>query len=116
MMSESRLGPARRLFGLVLMIGLSPEAAAQEIDLDALRKRAEELLTAGRYEAALGEAIKLEAAIKERLGTSHMNYAIALDMLARVNLEQGRYAEAEELLRRALAIEEKVLGVDHADM
>jgi hypothetical protein len=45
-------------------------------------------------------------------GTDHPEVAIRLNNLARVLEETGRYAEAESLLRRALAIHEKGFGSD----
>ena len=42
--------------------------------------------------------------------------ALALNNLATLYKSQGRYAEAEPLLKRALAIRERALGLDHPDV
>ena len=41
---------------------------------------------------------------------------LALNNLAALYDDQGRYAEAEPLYKRALAIDEKALGPDHPDV
>ena len=41
---------------------------------------------------------------------------LALNNLAALYDNQGRYAEAEPLYKRALAIQEKALGPDHPDV
>jgi CHAT domain-containing protein/tetratricopeptide (TPR) repeat protein len=120
-----REGSMRRrvsLFSIVLLLGglctltvLTP-AAAQQIDLNAISKRANELYAAGNYPAALVEAQKFEAGTKARFGTDHANYAIALNTLANVYHAQGRFAEAEAHFKRALAIREVKLGGDHVDV
>ncbi len=50
------------------------------------------------------------------LGPEHPDVAISLNNLARLYTGQGRYAEAEPLIQRALAIWEKALGPDHPDV
>lgn len=47
------------------------------------------------------------------LGPDHPDVAQILNNLALLYEGQGRYAEAEPLLRRALAIAEKALGPEH---
>jgi CHAT domain-containing protein/tetratricopeptide (TPR) repeat protein len=108
---------AALVFAPALMIGLLlAPASAQQDDLNALFKRANELLSAGQYDAALVEAQKFEAAAKARLGTSDANYANALSTLAKVYQFQGKYADAEGLYKRALAIWEAKLGKDHPNV
>src|SRR5208337_2528773 len=85
------------------VIAIAP-AAAQQDDLNAIYKRFSELRTAGNYAAALVEAQKYEAAVKARFGVNHANYGGALHNLALVYGEQGKYADAEGLYKRALAI------------
>ena len=94
---------------LFVLIAMAP-AAAQQGDLNAILKRFSELYAAGNYPAALVEAQKLEARVKARFGVNHANYGIALNNLAVVYETQGKYAEAERLFKRALAIREKALG------
>jgi CHAT domain-containing protein len=50
------------------------------------------------------------------LGPDHPNVALSLSNLASLYQDQSRYAEAETLAKRALAIREKVLGPDHPDV
>jgi len=49
------------------------------------------------------------------LGPEHPDTAQGLNNLGSVLAAQGRYADAEPLYRRALAIWEKVLGPEHPD-
>ena len=55
--------------------------------------------------------------IKERaLGADHPGVAETLGNLANVYDSQGKYADAEGLYKRALAIFEKAFGADHPDV
>lgn len=104
-----------RRLGVVLTLALGmcctlAPAAAQVADLNAIYKRFSKFNAAGDYGAALAEARKMEAVVKARFGTDHANYASALTNLAIVYQSQGKYAEAEGLYKRALAIREKALG------
>jgi CHAT domain-containing protein/tetratricopeptide (TPR) repeat protein len=99
---------------LLLTSAIAP-AAAQQGDLHAIIWRYHELYAAGNYSAALVEAQKFEAGIKARSGTHNANYSLALNNLANVYRAQGKYAEAEALHKRALAIYE-ALGKDHPDV
>jgi tetratricopeptide (TPR) repeat protein len=47
------------------------------------------------------------------LDAEHPDVATSLNNLAGVYKDQGRYAEAEQLLKRALAIDEKAVGPEH---
>ena len=47
------------------------------------------------------------------LGPEHPEVATSLNNLAALYKAQGRYAEAEPLYRRSLAIKEKALGPEH---
>ena len=100
---------------LFVLIAMAP-AAAQQGDLNAILKQFSELYAAGNYPAALVEAQKLEARVKARFGVNHGNYGIALNNLAAVYGAQGKYADAEGLFGRALAIREKALGASHPDV
>jgi tetratricopeptide (TPR) repeat protein len=51
--------------------------------------------------------------VEEVLGEEHPDMALSLNNLAALYDNQGRYAEAEPLYQRALAIVEKVLGEEH---
>ena len=50
---------------------------------------------------------------EKALGADHPDVAATLNNLAVVYTAQGRYADAEGLYKRALAIKEKALGADH---
>ena len=100
---------------LFALIAMAP-AAAQQGDLDAIFKRFNELYAAGNYPAALVEAQKLEAMAKARFGVNHAKYGSALNNLAIVYRAQGKYADAEELYKRDLAISEKALGASHPNV
>ena len=55
--------------------------------------------------------------IREKaLGPDHPHVAQSLNNLAVLYQSQGRYAEAEPLYKRALAIREKALGPEHPDV
>ena len=51
----------------------------------------------------------------ERFGPQDPRLATTLNTLGEVERAQGKYAEAESLLRRALAIREEALGSHHPD-
>ena len=50
------------------------------------------------------------------MGENHPNLAFGLNNLALLHYDRGTYVKAEELLRRALAIEEKTYGADHPEL
>jgi tetratricopeptide (TPR) repeat protein len=56
----------------------------------------------------------LEAA--EKFGPEDTRLATTLNDLAAVYYNQGKYAQAEPLYKRALAIREKALGPEHPDV
>lgn len=67
----------------------------------------------GNFQAALQY---FEEALEEAriaFGTTHPNYAIALNNLAALSIETGEYGETEPLLRQTLEITGQVLGTDH---
>ena len=101
---------------LVVLSAVEPAAAQQMGDLQATFKRFEEFYNARNYPAALIEAQKVEAGVKARFGVNHPNYAVALHNLANAYNAQRKYAEAEGLYKRALAIREKALGEDHPNV
>ena len=53
---------------------------------------------------------------EKALGPNHPNVAFSLNNLAALYASQGRYADAEPLLKRALAVRETVLGPSHPDV
>ncbi|PYU92949.1 MAG: hypothetical protein DMG08_11350 [Acidobacteria bacterium] len=50
---------------------------------------------------------------EKELGPEHPHVTLSLNDLAAVYLNQGKYADAESLYRRSLAIREKALGPEH---
>ena len=52
----------------------------------------------------------------EKFGPEDSRLATSLNNLALVYQAQGKYAEAEPLFKRALAIQEKALGPEHPDV
>ena len=50
------------------------------------------------------------------LGPDHPDVAQSLNGLAALYKAEGRYADAEPLYKRCLAIREKALGPDHPDV
>jgi CHAT domain-containing protein/tetratricopeptide (TPR) repeat protein len=97
---------------LLLLIAMGP-AVAQHVDVAAIYKRWQELFEAGNYPAALVEAQRYEAEVKAQFGINHPNYATSLNALAVLYKNQARYADAEPLNKRALAIYEKASGPNH---
>ena len=65
----------------------------------------------GRAASGAGPKIREKA-----LGPLHPDFARSLNELAWLRSNQGRYADAEHLARRALTIREKALGPDHLDV
>jgi tetratricopeptide (TPR) repeat protein len=54
--------------------------------------------------------------LEKALGPDHPDVAKPLNNLAELNSVQGKYAEAEPLYKRSLAIWEKALGPDHPNV
>jgi CHAT domain-containing protein/tetratricopeptide (TPR) repeat protein len=110
-----------QLSGIILSLVLAvcvvhAPASAQQADINAIFQTFQENYARGNYPTALIEAQKYEQTIKARFGTSHTNYAGALNNLAVVYYSQGKYAEAEGFHKRALAIRERALGANHPDV
>jgi len=49
------------------------------------------------------------------LGMEHPNTLTSMNNLAAVLSDQGKYDEAEQMLRNVLGIRQKVLGMEHPD-
>ena len=110
-----RTGFAAYMVGLFMACAAALAPASAQTDLSAILKRFKALYSAGDYAGALIQAKRLEAGVKAQFGTSHSNYAVALNNLAVVYETQGNYPEAEGHYRRALAIKEKAVGPNHLD-
>src|SRR5262245_9758018 len=75
--------------------------------LDRLRSAVSRLPSQGKCADASPVAEQFAAVARQRRGEEHAELAAALAWLGLVYQAQGRYAEAEPLLRRDLAITEK---------
>ena len=101
-----RLGTTRWLLVGLLCLALWTTALAQQTQWEKLNGAGMEAYERGRY----AEAEKLWlAALKEAetFGGEHPRLATSLNNLAELYRAQGRYAQAEPLHQRALAIREK---------
>jgi len=74
-----------------------------------LNRRIAQLKKAGKYAQAVLLA-QQAVALAERKGADSIEVAVALDTLADLYEAQKRYADAEPLLKRSLAIRDKVKG------
>jgi tetratricopeptide (TPR) repeat protein len=115
----------RRLFmnasrGIIFILAASllvisfngTSAIAQQDEVNTLNERARVLSQAGKTSEAIPLAQR--AGLREKaLGPGDPNVAESLNILAFLYNNRGRYAEAESLRKRALAIREKAFGPDH---
>jgi tetratricopeptide (TPR) repeat protein len=138
---RGRRGAARGRFFLPrAAAGAAEKGAAQEAALAAiLGKLAFALVGQGKFadaEPVLRRRLELQSKVlaadhpdiadslnlvslvtrAQRLGADDPDLAMSLNNLAALYVNQGKYAEAEPLYRRALAIREKALGLDHPDV
>ncbi len=109
-----RLGTTRWVLVGLLCLGLWPmvAASAQETRWDSIMADAVKAYQQADY----AEAEKLLlAALKEAesFGEQDPRLAASLNNLALLYYNQGKYAQAEPLYQRALAIDEKALGPEH---
>lgn len=102
------------LLSLLFALAFSGSAARAQ-NADSILQRVDQLKAAGRYDAAMIEAQKLESITKQN-GTQNRNYSIAIASIASILQLQGRYPEAEPLFKNALAIIQNVRGPDHPDV
>ncbi len=112
-----RLGTTRWLLGGLLCLGLWPmvAASAQETRWDSIMADAAKAYQQADY----AEAEKLLlAALKEaeKFGDQDPRLATSLNNLAVLYFGQSKYAQAEPLYQRALAIREKTLDPAHPDV
>jgi esterase/lipase superfamily enzyme len=81
--------------------------AAAPADLDTLNRQITQLSAAGKKAQAIVLAKQAVKLTERRYGSNHAATAAALTRLAQLLVAEKRYAEAEPLLKRALAIREK---------
>jgi CHAT domain-containing protein/tetratricopeptide (TPR) repeat protein len=107
------------LFAAILLAGAmgvaGPARAQSDAELDALNQEIQQLSNAGRYQKAIAVAGRYVEAAK-KLGEDHPTYATAISWMAHLLQATNRLAEAEPLMRRALAIDEKSFGPDHPEV
>ena len=97
----------------------SSGAAGQGSEIEEARqlnKRALELSSAGRYDAALPLAERVLALMEKARGPSHADVATAANNLAEVYRLKGEYSRAEPLFLRALSIQERASNAGNADI
>jgi tetratricopeptide (TPR) repeat protein len=70
------------------------------------------LLQQGRYSEAAKVADKALKVAEKTFGINHPEVAVSRNIMAAVYQAQGKYAEAETLYKRVLAIDEKALAKD----
>ena len=104
-------------FGCVvaLVISLLPATVAygqSSAEFSPLYQQALQLYRAGQHSDATSVAERA-LAIAERQGAEQLNTASALNLLGLLYAAQGRYADAEPVYKRALALREKALGLEH---
>jgi tetratricopeptide (TPR) repeat protein len=75
-------------------------------------RRFNELFEAREYTAALVEARTFEAAVREQVGTLHLQYAVALDYLGKAYEALLMFVDAEKAYRQALSIKEFIYGAN----
>jgi tetratricopeptide (TPR) repeat protein len=100
---------------MALIGGLLAAAVQAEEGVDALNRRMMELYGAGHYEEALPLAAQIVAGLEKSTGPGSREVASALNNEAELYNKLHRYAEAEPLYKRSLAIRRAVLGPDHPD-
>ena len=88
-------------------------AWAQSAELDEAFNQYQALNEQGKYGEAVPFAQAFLELAKTEFGETHSIYASGLTILGFLYRDQARYAEAEPLFKRALAINEMVFGPDH---
>lgn len=86
---------------------------AEEAEEAHLRTRVEELLQTGPFAEAVPLAERCRDLCLRRVGKFHIDYALTLDLLARLFEQVSDLRRAESTWQEALEIREKVLGRTH---
>jgi tetratricopeptide (TPR) repeat protein/CHAT domain-containing protein len=95
-------------------IGFAAWYALGSNEFESLSARVVERYRAGKYAEAM-EPAQRALALAER-GSGDAKVGVALNNLALLYGAQGRFAEAEPLYKRALALREKAFGPDHPEV
>lgn len=90
-------------------------AAHAEESADDLNRRMMQLYGEGQFEQAIPLAQQVVTALEKSAGPGSREVASALNNEAELYNKLHRYAEAEPLYKRSLAIRQQVLGPDHPD-
>jgi len=123
--SEARKEDGKMMRALRLMAIAVPAlfvaglAISQGIEWETLTQEVMDLHRAERYDRAVVVAKRALEVAERSVGPDHPDYvdvAMSLNNLAFLYFNQGQHAQAEPLLKRALAIYEKALGPDHPDV
>ena len=101
-----------RTIAITALIFLSAQGWAQSTgaDWDALNSEAISLYQKNQYEQAVVVATRALDLAERNDGTEYSDLVASLSLLALLYKNQGRYALAEPLVQRSLAIDEKALG------
>src|ERR1700682_5283406 len=97
---------------LLASSGLAAPCFAQKGDTAALSARINELSRAGKYAEAIRLAQGQLESLEKKYGPFNRDVAGALNNLALLYADVGRDAEAEPLYKRAIAIQEKIGGLN----
>ena len=89
---------------LALALSLGAPAHARQDEATRLDEKVSALYEAGKFAAALPLAKQALALREKALGPNDAKTALSINTLALVYYNQGRYAEAEQLYKRSLAI------------
>ena len=111
----ARAARAALLAAACLLAGTAASLAQGAPTLDRLIEQYGALQRAGKYQEAIPVAQQI-LAIEERSGAGQLAVAAWVSNLGELYRNQGRHAEAEPLLQRALAMREKTLGRDHFEV
>src|SRR5262245_30347936 len=93
-----------------------PARAQSHDELATLRTKMRILHNRERYGDAIPLAERYLALVRKKYGKAHTEYASALNNLAELYRAQRRYAAAERLYKRSLALREKARPPDNADV
>jgi len=103
------------LVGILCLVLVLIQARTQEIQWRKHLAAGAKAHQEGRYSDAVN-SFQVAAKDAEAFGPQDPRLAISLNNLAELYRLQGKYAEAEPLYKRSLAIREKALGPAHPDV
>src|SRR5262245_5905461 len=104
----------RSILPLICILQIGTAQAQSKDEMDALRKRADQLQQSGQYGEALPVIEQLSEAVRQNFGDNSGENAAITARRAGLLQALGRYPEAEGLYTRALEIATGALGPEHA--